>query len=184
MRTKRSIILTGLIVATLGIILGSTFVSWSYTAGSPDACTGSPADKATCAQPSCHEGSAVYKAGLITSNIPEAGYVPGTTYTITGTVFGSTSAKRFGFQISPQNQTGQLLGTMIVTNSKETKLTKKGKYITQKDLGVEGRAYKSWSFNWKAPAAGTGKVTFYGCFLVGGKTEGIFTSRLEVPEGK
>ena len=164
------------------VFVAGTLVSWSYTAGSPDACTGSPADKASCAQPSCHEGSAVFKTGLITSNIPEEGYIPGKTYTITGTAYGSPTAKRFGFQISPQSLTGELLGKMVLSDKTQTMLTGKGKYITQKDLGVEGRAYKSWSFNWIAPKAGTGKVTFYGCFLVGGKVEGIFTSKLDVQE--
>lgn len=184
MRNKSFLIIAVTAGLAFGLLAITHLTSWSYTAGSPDACTGSPADKASCAQPSCHEGSAVFKTGLITSNIPETGYVPGTTYKITGTAFGSATAKRFGFQISPQSATGQLLGKMVVTNKQETKLTGKGKYITQKDLGVEGRAYKSWSFNWIAPAAGTGKVTFYGCFLVGGKVEGIFTSKLEVNEAK
>jgi hypothetical protein len=156
--------------------------SWSYTAGSPNACTGSPADKQSCAQPECHKGSAIFRDGLIKSNIPAEGYTPGTTYTITATAIGSTSATRFGFQLSPQSPTGTLLGTMTVTNSAETKLTGKGKYITQKDMGVTGRAYKSWSFKWTAPAAGTGKVVFYACFLIGGKPEAIFTSKMESAE--
>lgn len=156
--------------------------SWSYTAGSPNACTGSPADKQSCAQPECHKGSAIFKDGLLKSNIPAEGYTPGATYTVTATAIGSTTATRFGFQVSPQSVTGELLGTMTVTNSAETKLTGKGKYITQKDMGVEGRAYKSWSFKWTAPKAGTGKVSFYGCFLVGGKVEAIFTARMDIKE--
>lgn len=172
-------------VSIVGIgILSLVQTSWSYTAGSPNGCTGSPGDKKTCAQPECHEGTVVYKDGLIKSNIPSEGYTPGATYTITATAIGSTTATRFGFQVSPQSQTGELLGTMTVTNTAETKLTGKGKYITQKDMGVEGRAYKSWSFKWTAPKAGTGKVVFYGCFLVGGKVEAMFNSKLSVNEKK
>jgi hypothetical protein len=169
------------------LVLGISLVmlsqnSWSYTAGSPTACTGSPADKKTCAQAECHKGTALFKDGLIKSNIPAEGYTPGASYTITATAIGSTSATHFGFEVSPQSLTGELLGTMTVTNTAETKLISKGKYITQKDLGIEGRAYKSWSFKWTAPKAGTGKVTFYGSFLIGGKVEAILTSKMDVKE--
>ncbi len=156
--------------------------SWSYTAGSPNGCTGSPADGHTCAQAECHKGTAVFKEGLIKSNIPADGYTPGASYTITATAIGGATSSRFGFQVSPQSPTGELLGTMTVINNAETKLTGKGKYITQKDMGVTGRAYKSWSFKWTAPAAGKGKVTFYGCFLVGGKPEAIYSAKMEVKE--
>lgn len=182
MKTNTAIkVTTAFVVLAISITLFYQ-TSWSYTAGSPNACTGSPADKQTCAQAECHEGTAIFKDGLIKSNIPAEGYTPGTTYTITATAYGSTTAKRFGFQVSPQSISGELLGTLIVTNPAETKLTGKGKYITQKDMGVDGRAYKSWSFKWTAPKVGTGKVVFYGCFLIGGKVEAIFTSKLAANE--
>ena len=184
MKTKnifKIIVLSSVAVITTVMISGT---SWSYTAGSPNACTGSPGDKQTCAQPDCHSGTPVYKDGLVKSNIPAEGYTPGATYTITATAIGSTNAKRFGFQVSPQNQAGALMGTMTVTNTAETKLTGKGKYITQKDMGVEGRAYKSWSFKWTAPPAGSGSVVFYACFLIGGKPEAIITSKLSAAEKK
>lgn len=130
--------------------------------GAPASMTGSPGDGNNCT--SCHSGTATVQAGLITSDIPLTGYVPGQTYTITGSITASGKTK-FGFQISPQNASGALKGTMIVTNSTHTQLTNSGKYITHKFGGtnfMSGTA--SWSFDWTAPVAGSGTVTFYGSF--------------------
>jgi hypothetical protein len=122
--------------------------------------TGSPGDSLkNCT--ACHGGTAKNVAGWITSNIPATGYVAGQTYTITTT---NTEAEgtRYGFEISPQNQAGDLLGTMIITDTIQTKLVGLGKYITYTENGVDGIGSKTWSFNWVAPNSGTGNVTFYG----------------------
>ncbi|MES1181695.1 MAG: hypothetical protein ABUL44_02775, partial [Flavobacterium sp.] len=51
---------------------------------------------------SCHAGpAATLQTGWISSNIPAAGYVPFTTYTITATAT-RPGHTRFGFEISPQ----------------------------------------------------------------------------------
>ena len=132
--------------------------------GSPNARTGSPGDGGnTCAISGCHTGNAVQtRVGIITSNIPAEGYTPGQRYTITATT--KSTRNKFGFQISPQSLSGTKLGTMIITNASETKLTGSGKYITQTNVATGVNGVKSWSFDWTAPAAGTGDVTFYGCF--------------------
>lgn len=133
--------------------------------GSPSARTGSPGDGATCQSSSCHAGpTPATMAGWITSNIPGAGYTSGTTYTITATIT-RPGHTRWGFEISPQNASGALLGTLIATNTTQTKLITSGKYITHTSAGNSGSNPKSWTFNWTAPAAGTGNVTFYGAFL-------------------
>ncbi len=132
--------------------------------GAPNGRTGSPGDgNNTCAISGCHTGSAVQtRAGIITSNIPVEGYTPGQRYTITATT--QSTRNDFGFQISPQAINGTRLGTMIITNASETKLTGSGKYITQTNTATGVNGEKTWSFDWTAPAAGTGNVTFYGCF--------------------
>ena len=163
---------------------GSLLPGFSYTSGSPDGCTGSPADKATCAQKECHNGKAVFKPDMITSTVGSQGYVPGSTYSFVATVQGIATSRKFGFQVSPQTATGKLMGKMSLINASETKLTGKGKYINQKDLGVDGKGSRSWSFKWTAPAKGSGPVTFYGCFLVGGKTELIYNTTLTINEAK
>ena len=149
--------------------------------------TNSPFDNKTCTESDCHGGTATPAADLITSNIPETGYVPGATYTINATIAQENKVK-FGFQISPQNSAGTKLGTLIVTNSVANIVVGAGKYITHKLTGTGGQGSRTWNFDWVAPAAGSGPVTFYGAFNVtnnNGSDSGdqIFTSTLTVQEG-
>ncbi len=124
-------------------------------APSPYYYTGSPGDAHSCA--SCH-GSAGTVSGWLTSNIPAGGYVPGTTYQITATNSISGSGA-YGFEVSPQTLTGTLVGTLAAgTNSK---LVGSGKWVTH---STSSTGVTSWIFNWTAPVAGTGDVTFYGSF--------------------
>ena len=113
----------------------------------------------------CHSGNAYNRTGWITSNIPSTGYVPNTTYTITATMF-SANRTKFGFEISPQNSAGTKLGTLLVTNTTETKLVGSGKYITHTTGGITGtNGTKTWTFNWTSPSVNSGQVNFYGSFL-------------------
>src|ERR1700741_768120 len=77
----------------------------SSSGGAPAGKTGSPGDGGNCT--GCHTGTATTQTSLITSDIPVSGYVPGTTYTITASV-SKTGINKFGFEISPQNTSGQL----------------------------------------------------------------------------
>ncbi len=162
---SRSYILTFIFLFTVYLIFSDVLnnnVS-SHTAGAPASRTGSPGDgNQSCT--SCHGGSAAVQSGWITSDVPASGYVPGTVYTITSTATGGGHVK-FGFEVSPQNVSGILLGTLINTSS-ETQLIGSNKYITHTSSGTSGSGSKTWTFNWTAPASGTGDVTFYGAFLV------------------
>lgn len=143
----------------------------SNTSGAPAGKTGSPGDGSSCN--SCHStsGTPVTGAILITSNVPTGGYISGNTYSITVRAAHSTFNK-FGFQISPQATNGNLLGTLAITNVNETQLVGSGKYVTHKSAGTSGTSipmvgnFKEWSFNWTAPAPGTGDVTFYGAAIL------------------
>jgi len=130
--------------------------------GAPVSRTGSPFDAGNCT--GCHAGTPATLPGLITSNIPASGYIPGSTYTITATV-SVAGINKYGFEISPQSNTGALRGTMIITDAVQTKLLTGNKYITHKSTGTAGTGTKTWTFNWTAPAAGSGDVTFYGAFV-------------------
>lgn len=135
----------------------------SNNAGAPAGRTGSPFDNATCASSNCHAGSASPSpTQIITSNIPVTGYVPGQTYTITASP-AQAGINKYGFEISPMNASGTLLGTIVVTNPSVTKIVGT-KYITHTASGTAGTGGRTWTFNWVAPAAGTGNVTFYGAF--------------------
>ncbi|MEO6168487.1 MAG: choice-of-anchor V domain-containing protein [Chitinophagales bacterium] len=150
---------------TLGIISFSLDTAHSNGAGAPTGNTGSPADNKTCAQVACHPGPATPISEVFTSDVPETGYVAGSTYTITATVSDPALVK-FGFQISPQNTAGTLLGTLALVDADKTKFTSSAnKYITHKSTGTSFPSHSaSWSFAWTAPATGTGDVTFYGAF--------------------
>jgi hypothetical protein len=157
---------------------------YSSTSGAPAGTCGAPADGgATCKN--CHSGpAAIPLSGMIASNVPPSGYIPGTTYTVTATINRPGHVK-FGFQVSPQNSAGTLLGTLQNITS-ETQIFG-GKYITHTAGSTNGSGSRTWSFNWIAPAAGTGDVTFYGALnaansnnLASGDT--IFTSTLLVNE--
>lgn len=137
------------------MLLFSSYTTF-YPGGSPSAKTGSPGDGSSCS--SCHGQAATTSAGLITSDIPASGYVPGTTYQITATT-NQTGSGKYGFEVSPQNVSGTQLGTLIAGSG--SKLVGGTKYVTQSNANT---TTKSWTFGWTAPAAGTGAVTFYGAF--------------------
>ncbi len=152
--------------------------------GSPAGRTGSPGDGATCAGNNCHSGTATAQTGWITTNIPAQGYVPGSIYTITATATYAGLVK-YGFEVACQNASGTALGTLINTST-QTQLMG-GTYITHTSTGTTGSGSKTWTFSWKAPAAGTGTVTFYGAFNCSnndGHASGdiIYTSSTSVSE--
>jgi hypothetical protein len=131
--------------------------------------TGSPFDGMTCNTNGCHNSNPLQSAKpWITSNVPVAGYTQDSIYTFKAKAVysGFTS---FGFQISPQTAAGGRLGSLIVTNATTTQIQAQSglQYIEQTGNGYLGTDSLVWSFQWKAPAKGTGAVTFYGCFNCG-----------------
>ena len=77
---------TKFIISIFAIFLASisitefTSPAIGHSSGAPAGKTGSPGDASNCT--SCHAGTPTSQAGLITTNIPVAGYTPGQTYTI------------------------------------------------------------------------------------------------------
>ena len=149
----------------LSVCIAAVFLLTSYdgdnmdhSSGAPAGYTGSPGDGQQC-QTGCHGGSVQTVTGWITSNIPTAGYTPGSTYTITVSVTGSGN---HGFEVSPQNTSGTLLGSLIAGSG--NKLVGSGKYVTHSS--TQSGNPQTWNFQWVAPATGTGTVTFYGAFCI------------------
>ncbi len=156
--------------------------------GAPSGVAGDPAgDGETCAQSGCHTGTSPQNLdGLIQSDIPSGGYVPGNIYTITASI-SRPGHSRFGFQISPQNSNKEKLGTLKSTGGETQLVGGDNGYITHTSSGTDNQGGKSWSFDWKAPSAGTGKVTFYGAFNVTNSDnlnsgDSVFVSTLTVSE--
>jgi len=139
--------------------------SKAHDTGAPAGYTGSPSDGKTCDVTSCHNSNPLQSPQpWISSNVPVAGYSPDTVYTITAKAV-KIGYSSFGFEISPQNASGTELGTLI--NTSTTTQIISTKYITHTVYGYRGTDSVVWTFQWRAPARGTGSVTFYGAFNCG-----------------
>jgi hypothetical protein len=186
---KYKITIAAVAVLFVLILINAGNSAFGNVAGAPSGATGSPGDGVnnTCGRSGCHTGSAVTsQANWITSTIPAAGYTPGATYTITATAT-YAGAVRFGFEISPQDISGNYMGTLVVTSSTTTQIIG-GKYMTHKSAGTTGSTGSHvWTFNWTAPVSGSGPVTFYGSFNCTNNDthdtgDHIYTSNLAVTE--
>ncbi len=171
---KKHLLLLSIPVLVTSLMLFSSFggnENSDYPSGSPAGYTGSPYDAKDCHN--CHGGSTAFVDGWITSDIPLEGYTPGASYTMTVTVTGSGEK---GFEVSPHDLSGTLLGTLVAGSG--NKLVGSGKYVTQSSGSTANP--KVWNFTWTAPAPGTGEVTFWGAFCVNKST--TKTSTLIVAE--
>ncbi|MGA2824077.1 MAG: choice-of-anchor V domain-containing protein [Bacteroidales bacterium] len=134
-----------------------------YSDGSPAGYTDSPHDGKDCSVSGCHSSTSALVSNYITTNIPSQGYTPGASYQITITVPG-TNGDAKGFEVSPQDSAGTILGSLTAGTGSKLTAGNTG-YITQSSAVSGSPAV--WVFDWTAPAAGTGQVTFYGAFISG-----------------
>jgi hypothetical protein len=161
---KKFILVLSLLLAS-GMIWDAQFHQANgNSSAAPAGNTGSPGDGNSCARIGCHTGGPAQTNQIVslTGNIPVEGYIPGQTYNMTVTM--SNGGSRFGFSLSPQNAQGALLGTLIASGAGTTLNGAGGKYLTHTSSGTSGSGSKSWTFQWTAPSAGTGTVTFYGAY--------------------
>lgn len=158
-----------------------------YPTGSPGGRTGSPGDNgANCT--GCHSGAAQQVSGWITTDIPASGYAAGQTYTVTASAT-HTGAVKYGFEVTAESTSNNAkAGTFIITDAAQTAKVNSNKAVTHTSGGTNpSGGSKSWTFNWTAPAEGTGNVKFYGAFNAANgnnETTGdvIYTSSLTVFE--
>lgn len=153
-------LLSAFLLTTL-TLLSISFYQSAFTKedGAPSGNTNSPGDGKTCARDSCHTGEAKPISGLLSADVPAAGYNSTDTVTFTLTIdFPGRST--FGFQVSPQTLEGDKIGKLIATDDIQTKTTSVGKFITHEKQGIDGSDGKTWTFDW-APLEATGDVTFY-----------------------
>jgi hypothetical protein len=169
---------TALICISL-IISSQTYVS-SNSSAPPSGKTGSPGDNGvTCTL--CHGGTAQAQSNWIITTIPSAGYVAGTTYTIT--IAGQhNGVVKFGFEVTAEDNAGNKVGTLINTDATRTALVGTD-FIGHTTVGLTPSTANAnlWMFDWIAPASGTGDVTFYAALNASdgnGQTAGdvIYTS--------
>lgn len=161
MKKKFTFVLSMLLM--VGLVYDYNYrMAHTNSTGAPGGNTGSPNDGQTCAQSGCHIGgpSVTSETGAITSDIPGSGYVAGTTYNMSVTLTKQGGTK-FGFQLSPQDASGNPLGVLIAGAGAQIV---GGNYLTHTLSGSSGAGSKIWDFQWTAPASGTGTVTFYAAY--------------------
>jgi hypothetical protein len=129
-----------------------------HSSGADPGYTNSPGDGKNCTH--CMGGTALPVTDWITSDVPGTGYIPGNSYTITVTATGTGNK---GFEVSPQDLTGNLIGTLTAGSGNQ--LVGSGKYVTHTQASSANP--KTWTFQWAAPTGGAGDVTFFGSIVVG-----------------
>jgi hypothetical protein len=147
MRKKYSFVYTVLTVFAI------IYLFMFYSSGAPAGYTGSHGEGRNCS--ACHSGGNYTASVDISHNIPASGYVPGTTYQITVSV--NSNAVRHGFEMTSENDSHNRTGTFQSTDG-NTQTLSNNQYISHTSSGT---SRTSWSFNWTAPAAGTGNVGLY-----------------------
>lgn len=152
---KKNLLIYSSVVLFALILISGTL----YNTGSPGAKTGSPLDKSTCVQ--CHTGSDVTTIdNWITSDIPETGWAPKTTYNITVTAVHET-AGRIGFELTAENGTSKI-GKFTVTDTQRTKYANNQKAVTHTTAGHEPTDGQNvWTVQWTSPDVDSGDITFY-----------------------
>jgi len=132
---------------------------FTYSSSPPAANAGDPGN-GNCT--SCHGGSAITSgtawSSIALTGLPNNGYVPGTTYTLT--INGNSAAtSKNGFQLTSLNSSNASAGTISAGTGTGLQTSSGRTYLSQ-----NGSTSGSWSFNWTAPLSGTGTVTFYSAF--------------------
>ncbi len=166
---KKSLALFSMLAFAVALL---SFEQGINSNGAPIASTGAPLET-TCAKSTCHNTYAVNSGeGLLDLQIAgNAGnsYTPGATYRLTVSL-NQNNINRFGFQLQALKNTDNMqAGTLVITDSLRTQTLAGGNeftgrnYATYKYAGTEPytNGLGQWSFDWIAPEAGAGDITFY-----------------------
>jgi hypothetical protein len=155
---------------TVLIVIGSfLYLSFISSNNGKAGKTGSPGET-TCNTATCHTGNTVNAPGgsIIISAPGLIGwqYNPGQTYTIEVTIT-RTGVNLYGIGFEALKSDGSNAGQLVITNTAQTQ-------IKNAIVGINSRANvvhtlnggasagsHTFSFNWVAPGAGTGNITFY-----------------------
>lgn len=123
--------------------------------------SGAPGD-GICAE--CHLGVLNASKGSVKVNFPSASYTPGQTVRMSVTI-SDPDARRWGFQLTAReasNPSTKTAGTFASADS-ATQTVSNGQYIGQTLTGTQAGSAgpTTFTFDWTAPIAGTGGVSFY-----------------------
>ncbi len=166
---KRFLLMTGIAIGSVAGWLAfdppAPREAGAFSAGPPAGKTGAPGE-GTCVD--CHLGHTVNPdaIGSVTITGAPVPYMPGQTYPLTVTVQ-RTGQSRWGFELTALKGDNTAAGTLANTTLVTRIVSLSGRsYVEQTTVnGVDGTfAFQQsgvWTFNWTAPAAGAGTVTFY-----------------------
>ena len=175
-------------IVHIGFLAVLACVLMSNRGGSPGGRTGSDTDgSGTCGTlGGCHSSSnSVILQDFLSSDIPETGYEPEKTYTISVSPSKSNTSV-WGFEMMAEDATGNEIGQF--SNSDDANLVSGKNRVTHKFAHTTGSDAITWEVTWTAPAVGSGEVTFFGASLAAngnGKTSGdnVMVDTLMVKEG-
>ncbi len=162
---------TKITLGTFAILLALFFTSYSdviaNSGGSSGGFSSSAGDNGnSCGQGGCHGGGHTLQAGMITTNIPAAGYTAGMTYRINVAGTSGTGTK-FGFELAAENASNATAGTLspASTGSREQiRSNGQATHTASGNIGTMGNF--GWQLDWVAPATGSGTITFSAAVLV------------------
>ncbi len=145
------------------LFVASTGSALAYSFSPPDERTGAP-NEDTCATVGCHSGNDLNASGgSLMLTIPET-YVPNEVYTIVVNL-SREGQSRWGFEMTALDADGARAGVFVADADGNTQLSEaNGKqYIKHTIAGTAAGTNdeNSWEFEWTAPDADSGPITFY-----------------------
>jgi hypothetical protein len=157
---KNSLLVWAVLVLLFVASTGNVF---PFSSGPLDEKTGAPNEE-TCAQAGCHAGNDLnVSSGSLMLEIPEI-YIPNEVYTIVVNL-SRAGQSRWGFEMTALDADGERAGSFAADAAANTQLseTNAKQYIKHTTIGTAQGTNDahSWEFQWTAPDADIGPITFY-----------------------
>ena len=146
----------GVLLLLFAVSSGSVF---AFSFDPPDEKTGAP-NEGTCRD--CHFGNDLNASGgSLMLTIPET-YIPNEVYTIVVNL-SRTGQSRWGFEMTALDADGTSAGAFTTDTAKNTQLSEDKQYIKHTSAGTAAgtKDEHSWKFQWTAPDADIGPISFY-----------------------
>lgn len=172
MNLKNMLPVWGVLLLFFAVSSGSVF---AFSFDPPDEKTGAP-NESTCAQAGCHAANELnVSGGSVMLTIPET-YIPSEVYTIVVNLSRSGQS-RWGFEMTALDADGTRAGSFKADDAANTQVsdTNSKQYIQHTSNGTAQGTNDAhmWEFQWTAPDADIGPITFY---VAGNAANGDSTS--------
>ena len=160
MNLKNMLPIWGVLLLFFAASSGSVF---AFSSSPPDEKTDAPNEN-TCAQAECHAGNDLnVSGGELMLTVPET-YIPNEVYTIVVNL-SRPGQSRWGFEMTALDADGARAGSFEADDAGNTQLSEANskQYIKHTSIGTAQGTNDahSWEFQWTAPDADIGPITFY-----------------------